>query len=221
MHFHYERMKRLLAADLLPDRAGHPVKALVHMTLAELRALDGGSVLLGEWITAAAARWAGHRAAASVTGSDGGAWLDGPAARGLACDAIVVPVVTGDIDVGALDDLVRLCVELHRLGHHDPAPTAEESETAPTPDESTPAGTGQPRTPPGTHGSASASDPDGQASAPRTGPDEPAASGPPATPAGPQSLLSGGVDREALLEALRQAIIGKTINFLLHFQPDI
>jgi Domain of unknown function (DUF222) len=29
-----EAMRRLLAADLLPERAGHPVKALVHMSLA-------------------------------------------------------------------------------------------------------------------------------------------------------------------------------------------
>ena len=75
-----EAMKRLLAADLLPGRAGHPVKGLVHMTLAELCALDGGSALQREWIAAAAARWAAHRAAASVTGSDGGAWLEGRAA---------------------------------------------------------------------------------------------------------------------------------------------
>jgi len=117
-----EAMKRLLAAGLLPDRAGHPTKALVHMSLAELRAMDSGSVFQGEWVTAAAARWAAHRAAASVTGGDGAAWLGGPAARGLACDAILVPVVTADIDPGALEDLVRLCVELHRMDHRDPAP---------------------------------------------------------------------------------------------------
>ncbi len=119
-----EAMKRLLAADLLPDRAGQPVKALVHMTLAELCALDGGSALQREWVTAAAARWAAARAAASVTGSDGGAWLEGRAARALACDAMLVPVVTGDIDPAALDDLVRLCVELHRLDYRDSAPAA-------------------------------------------------------------------------------------------------
>jgi hypothetical protein len=125
-------MKRLLAGDLLPDRAGNPVKALVHMTLGELRALDDGSLLQGEWITGAAARWAAHRAAASVTGSDGGAWLEGRAAQAVACDAILVPVVTGDIDPAALEDLVRLCVELHRLDHHDPAAPG------PTPDEPSP-----------------------------------------------------------------------------------
>ena len=126
-----EAMKRLLAADLLPDRAGQPVKALVHMTLAELCALDGGSALQREWVTAAAARWAAARAAASVTGSDGGAWLEGRAARAVACDAMLVPVVTGDIDPGALDDLVRLCVDLYRVDHYEPASAAAEPRSGP------------------------------------------------------------------------------------------
>jgi hypothetical protein len=210
-----EAMKRLLAGDLLPDRAGHPVKALVHMTLGELRALDGGSVLQGEWITAAAARWAGYRAAASVTGSDGGAWLDGPAARGLACDAIVVPVVTGDIDVGALDDLVRLCVELHRLDHDDPAAQSAPGQGHPQ----TPAATGQPGTTPSTRRPTDASGPDGQAAAsgagqPATasGPDELAPSVPAAASAEWTVPLPGGLSREALREALRQAIIGKAVD---------
>jgi len=41
---------RLLASGLLPERAGQPVKAWVHVSLAELRALDDGSVLESEWI---------------------------------------------------------------------------------------------------------------------------------------------------------------------------
>ena len=43
---------------------------------------------------------------------DGGAWLDGDAAEGIACDAAMAPIVTGDVNVDALGDLVRLCVEL-------------------------------------------------------------------------------------------------------------
>ena len=61
------------------------------------------------------ARWAAHRAAASETGSDGGAWLDGKAAEAAACDASLAPVVTGDVDLSVLDELVRLCVHLDRL----------------------------------------------------------------------------------------------------------
>ena len=35
----------------------------------------------------------------------------------MACDAVITPIVTGDIDPGVLDDLVRLCVELDRIEH--------------------------------------------------------------------------------------------------------
>jgi hypothetical protein len=114
-----EAMRRLAASSLLPERAGQPVKALVHVTLAELLALDEDSALQGEWIAAAQARWAAARAAASVGGTDGAAWLEGDAARAFTCDAMVVPVVTGDVDPGALDDLVQLCLTL--AGHHGPA----------------------------------------------------------------------------------------------------
>ncbi len=111
-------MRRLVASGLLPERAGQPVKVWAHITLAELRALDDGSVLQEQWIAEMAVRWAARRAAASEGGGgDGGAWLEGKAARAIACDASITPVVTGDVDPGALDDLVRLCVELHRLEH--------------------------------------------------------------------------------------------------------
>ena len=44
-----EAMRRLLAAGLLPERAGRPVKALVHTSLADLIQLEGSSALLAEW----------------------------------------------------------------------------------------------------------------------------------------------------------------------------
>ena len=113
-----EAMRRLVASGLLPERAGQPVKLWVHMSLAELRALDDGSVLQDQWIGEMAARWAALRAAAADgSGSDGGAWLDGKAAGAAACDATITPVVTGDVDPGGLDRLVRLCIELDRLEH--------------------------------------------------------------------------------------------------------
>jgi hypothetical protein len=110
-----EAMRRLMAGGLLPERAGQPVKALVHISLADLIRLEGSPALLQEWISSMRARWAAHRAAASETGSDGGAWLDGDAARAAACDASLTPVVTGDIDPGVLEELVRLCTHLDRL----------------------------------------------------------------------------------------------------------
>ena len=115
-----EAMRRLVAADLLPERAGQPVKAWVHISLADLMILDGSSALLEEWTSQVRAQWAGHRAAASAGGSDGGAWLDGDAAQAVACDAAMAPFVTGEVNPAALEDLVRLCVQLDRLRHHPP-----------------------------------------------------------------------------------------------------
>ena len=82
-----EAMRRLLAAGLLPERAGQPVKALVHVSLADLMRLDGSSALMEEWSAQVRASWAAARAAASEGGSDGGAWLDGAAAVAFTCDA--------------------------------------------------------------------------------------------------------------------------------------
>jgi Domain of unknown function (DUF222) len=115
-----EAMRRLAASGLLPERAGQPVKAWVHMSLADLLRLPGSSALQEQWTAQVRAQWAAHRAAASDGGSDGGAWLDGDAAEGIACDAAMAPVVTGDVNAAALEDLVRLCVELDRHRHASP-----------------------------------------------------------------------------------------------------
>ena len=130
MQKHSHRMRRLLAAGLLPERAGQPVKALVHVSLADLMLLDGSSALMDEWIAGVRAQWAAARAAASQSGSDGGAWLDGDGARSFTCDASVTPVVTGEVNLAALEDLIRLCAELdkrrraedHNGDAGDPAP---------------------------------------------------------------------------------------------------
>jgi hypothetical protein len=121
-----EAMRRLLAADLVPERAGQPVKALVHVSLADLMRLDGSSALLEEWSAQVRTQWAGRRAAASRGGSDGGAWLDGDAAVAFTCDASVTPVVTGEVNPDALDDLIRLCVQLDKL-RHDAAARARDA----------------------------------------------------------------------------------------------
>ena len=110
-----EAMRRLVAAGLLPERAGQPVKAWAHISLADLLLLDGSSALQEEWTAGVRAQWAGHRAAASAGGGDGGAWLDGDAAAAMACDAAMAPIVTGEVNPAALEDLIRLCVQLHRL----------------------------------------------------------------------------------------------------------
>jgi hypothetical protein len=114
-------MRRLLASNLLPQRAGQPVKALVHISFADLCQLDVDSGIQEKWIAQYRARWAAHRAAASVSTGDGGAWLDGDKARKIVCDAMLIPVVTGDLDPGAVDELILLCVQYHRIRTQAPA----------------------------------------------------------------------------------------------------
>ena len=123
-----EAMRRLVAANLLPERAGQPVKVWAHISLADLLRLDGSSALQERWTAQVRERWAAHRAFASETGSDGGAWLDGDAAEAIACDAAMAPIVTGDVNVAALEDLVRLCVELDQLRRDgEPRPDASQA----------------------------------------------------------------------------------------------
>jgi len=147
-----EAMRRLAASGLLPERAGQPVKVWAHVSLAELRAMDDGSVLETEWVTEMRIRWSARRAeAANGTGGDGGAWLDGDAARAVACDAAITPVVTGDVNPGILDDLVTLCLQLAGHGPRcQPQPDATPA-GAPAPASDTypagnpaPAGSGEP-----------------------------------------------------------------------------
>ena len=95
-----EAMRRLVAADLLPERAGQPVKVWAHISLADLLRLDGSSALQEQWTAQVRARWAARRAQASETGGNDGAWLEGDAAEAIACDAAMAPIVTGDLNVG-------------------------------------------------------------------------------------------------------------------------
>jgi len=130
-----EAMNRLLASDLLPKRAGQPVKALVHIYFAELLDLDGDGILQDKWIGEYRARWAAHRAASSVSPGDGGAWLEGGTARGLLRDAMIIPVVLADVDPGAIDELIALCVSYHHLRTQTPPadPDPDTSSSAPVP----------------------------------------------------------------------------------------
>ena len=52
-------MTRLVAAGLLPERAGQPVKVWAHISLADLMLLEGSSALREEWTRRVRARWAG------------------------------------------------------------------------------------------------------------------------------------------------------------------
>ena len=203
-----DAMRRLVASGLLPERAGQPVKVWAHVSLAELRALDDGSVLAQEWIGEMAVRWAARRAAASQAGSDGAAWLDGKPARAMACDASVIPVVTGGIDPGALDDLVGLCLQYAGHGPHcaaspdadrsgQPGRTADSPSTADQAEGPDPADrTSQPETPPGDSGQPEDPQPEDLA-----GSDG-------ARPSGPRPPAPQGQ------EMLRQVIIGRAVNLV-------
>jgi hypothetical protein len=77
-----EACRRLTGAGCLPDRAGQSTQIQLHMTLDQLRGLDGAA--------AAEAAWAAR----------------GPAAApGADCDASIVPVVSGHVDPAVLDRL--------------------------------------------------------------------------------------------------------------------
>jgi len=93
-----EACRRLVASGMLPGRAGQPTQIQVHLSLSQLRGLPGAS--------AAEAAWAAERA--SQPG-----WLTGPDADAAACDASVVPIVTGQVDWIALDRLAEICLATH------------------------------------------------------------------------------------------------------------
>jgi hypothetical protein len=87
-----EAMRRLIASGCLPDRAGQPTQIMLHMTLEELRRMDAGHAGQSAGPAGPAARPAGPGAAPAA----------GP---GAACDATIVPVVSGSIDPDLLSEM--------------------------------------------------------------------------------------------------------------------
>jgi hypothetical protein len=86
-----EGCRRLIGGGL-PDTAGQPTQVQLHMTLDQLRGLPGAADAERSF---AAARAAGD-------GTPG--WVySRAAAAGYACDAHLIPVVTGHLDPAALD----------------------------------------------------------------------------------------------------------------------
>jgi hypothetical protein len=112
-------MRCLVAADLVPRRAGQPLKVWAYISLADLMQLPGSAELVAEWGRQLSALWAGRRTAVAGAGGHQGLWLDGEAARGIACGAPVTPVIVGDINPAAFGDLIRLCNQLDKLQHGD------------------------------------------------------------------------------------------------------
>jgi hypothetical protein len=108
-------MDRLLAARLLPQRAGLPVTAIVHIDMANLRSLPGATAVEDRWIEEVRVRWAAERAAAHVQPGDGAAWLDGDDAARVAQDALLVPVVLGNVDITVLEPMTDTAARYYQL----------------------------------------------------------------------------------------------------------
>src|ERR1700722_9727809 len=83
----------LLRARLVPDRAGAGTQVIAHIPLSQLRAMPGARDLEDTWIRA-------------FLGEDG--YLSGKDAEAAACDAQVVPVVTGTMDPSVIDQMIGL-----------------------------------------------------------------------------------------------------------------
>jgi len=129
-----EAMSRLVSAGLVPSQGGQPVRVWAYISLADLMQLEGSAELVEEWTGRLRGQWAGQRAAAAEAGGHQGLWLDGDAARGVACGAPVAPVVTGDVNPAAFGDLIRLCAKLDRLLHGaGEAPDSEDRDGAGAP----------------------------------------------------------------------------------------
>jgi hypothetical protein len=83
--------RRAIAAGDLPDTAGQPTQILLHMTLDQIRNLNGAAE--------AEAAWEAGRAAGD--GQPG--WLSSrAAAEAYSCDAQIQPIVSGHVDPAAL-----------------------------------------------------------------------------------------------------------------------
>ena len=89
-----EACRRLISGQMIPGRDGQPAHLIVHVDLNDLR---GRSVAERSWTPAMAAA------------GPGTVHLTGPAAEAAACDAMLTPVVTGQIDQAALHHLTSLC----------------------------------------------------------------------------------------------------------------
>ena len=96
-----EGCELLIRAKMVPDRAGADTRVDVHMALSQLRALPGAPLLEEAFLAARA-------------GEHG--YLAGKDARAVACDALLVPVVTGSPDWPVIGQMITLVLDA--FGQH-------------------------------------------------------------------------------------------------------
>jgi hypothetical protein len=91
-----EVCEMVIRAKMVPGRAGTDTRVDVHIGLSQLRAMDGASVLEEAWLAARA-------------GEHG--YLADKDAEVVACDALIVPVVTGSPDWGVIARMIALVLD--------------------------------------------------------------------------------------------------------------
>jgi hypothetical protein len=105
----------------LPQAGGMKTQALVVISLADLIAMDGGSVLAQKWLAAQdeklrdATVTLDATALAATTGETG--WLSGHEAEATACAAHITPVVTGTPDWDVISDMADVFLDAHGISH--------------------------------------------------------------------------------------------------------
>ncbi len=101
-----EACRRLVAAGGLPGRAGQPTQIQLHLTLDQLRNLDGAADAENAWAASQGAATGNGWAVSRAAGDGEPGWLAGRAeAHGYACDAQITPIVNGHPDPAALAHL--------------------------------------------------------------------------------------------------------------------
>ena len=89
---------------MVPDRAGADTRVDVHIGLRDLLDMDGASIIEDTWLRARA-------------GEHG--YLSGKDAEAIACDSLIVPVVTGSPDWTVISQMITLITDAY--AHPTPA----------------------------------------------------------------------------------------------------
>ena len=99
-----EGCELLIRAKMVPDRAGADTRVDVIIPLSDLLGMDGASVVEDTWLRARA-------------GEHG--YLSGKDAEAIACDALIVPVVTGSPNWAVISEMITLITDAY-AGHAAP-----------------------------------------------------------------------------------------------------